>query len=132
MMQYVGSLYASDIPSSEYKKLAILQLELPGPPSSGFNVQALVIAAIATHSEDEFERGRTILDRAIYMALEIRMNFSTFANSEEDPVLAESWRRTWWGLYVADGGFATTSYPSTFMYVCMISIGLLDSHHRII
>lgn len=76
---------------------------------------ALLLAAIATHCEDETERGRIILDRAIFLALELGMNSRTFANMEIDPVLAESWRRTFWGLYVTDGTFASIRGAPTFI-----------------
>jgi hypothetical protein len=115
VIQYVGSLYASDIPSVEYRDVALGQFDSPGIISTGFNVQALIIAAIATHCEDNAQKSRLILDMAIYKALEIGMNSLTFANAERDPVLAESWRRTWWSLYITDGGFATISYPAIFM-----------------
>ena len=63
------------------------------------------------------ERARLTLDRAIYMALEIRMNSRTFANMERDPVLAESWRRTYWSLYITDAMFAGTRRAPSFMSV---------------
>ena len=116
-MQYIGSLYAQDFASSELKELAFSQLDIPGLPPNGFSVLALLLTAIPMHAEDEMERARIILDRAIYMALELRMNSRNFANMERDPVLAESWRRTYWGLYVTDAMFAGTRRAPSFMYV---------------
>jgi len=116
-MQYIGSLYAQDFTSSELKEIAYNQLDISGMPPNGFTVQALLLTAISMHAEDEMERARIILDRAIYMALEIRMNSRTFANMERDPVLAESWRRTYWGLYVTDSMFAGTRRAASFMSV---------------
>ena len=116
-MQYIGSLYAQDLSSSDYKDIVYNQLSILGMPPNGFTVQALLLTAIAMHAEDEMERARIILDRAICMALEIRMNSRTFANMERDPVLAESWRRTYWGLYVTDAMFAGTRRAPTFMLV---------------
>ncbi|KAH8596573.1 hypothetical protein B0O99DRAFT_660909 [Bisporella sp. PMI_857] len=102
VMQYIGSLYAPDISSFDLRETALNQLDMPGLPPNGFTVLALLLMGIALHSEDEFGQGRSLLDRGIYMALEIRMNSRTFANMERDPVLAESWRRTYWGLYITD------------------------------
>ena len=85
-------------------------------PPNGFTVQALLLAAIALHSQDDMVRSRAILDRAIYLALKIRMNSRTFANMERDPVLAESWRRTYWFMYVTDAKFAAFRNATHFMY----------------
>jgi len=115
VMQYIGSLYAPDISSSELRDLALSQLDSPNLPPNGFTVLALLLTSIAIHSEDEFRQGRVTLDRAIYMALETRMNSRTFANMERDPVLAESWRRTYWGLYVTDSMFAGIHRAPSFL-----------------
>jgi hypothetical protein len=114
-MQYVGSLYAPDISSLEHREIAMSQLELPNMPPNGFTVQTLLLTAIALHCDDEMERGREVLDRAIYLALELRMNSREFANMERDPVLAESWRRTYWGLFVTDSQFAGIRRAPSFM-----------------
>jgi hypothetical protein len=114
-MQYIGSLYASDISSTELRAAAMSQIDMPNLPPNGFTVQMLLMTAIATHCDAEFEQGRAILDRAIYLALEIRMNSRAFATMERDPVLSESWRRTFWGLYVTDAFLATMKRAPTFM-----------------
>lgn len=90
-------------------------MDQPSLPPTGFTVLALMIAAVALHGEDEFDQARSLLDRAIYMALEIRMNSRTFANMERDPILAESWRRTYWGLYITDAFFAGIRNAPTFL-----------------
>jgi hypothetical protein len=115
VLQYIGSLFAPDISSSDLRDHALQQLDHPNLPPNGFTVLALLLSAIAIHAEDDFERGRAILDRAIYMALEIRMNSRTFANMERDPVLAESWRRTFWGLYITDSLFAGIRQAPSFL-----------------
>jgi hypothetical protein len=114
-MQYIGSLYAPDISSAEHKELALSQLDLPNMPPNGFTVQTLLLTAIALHCDDEMDRAREVLDRAMYLALELRMNSREFANMERDPVLAESWRRTYWGLFVIDSTVAGIRRASSFM-----------------
>lgn len=121
-MQYIGSLFAQDFSSSELKDVAFNQLDIPGMPPNGFTVQGLLLIAISMHAEDEMERARITLDRAIYIALEIRMNSRTFSNMERDPVLAESWRRTYWGLYVTDAMFARSRRAPHFLSVFLISL----------
>lgn len=114
-MQYIGSLYAPDVSSAEYRESALSLLNLSNMPPNGFTVQTLLMIALALHCDNEMERGREVLDRAIYLALELRMNFQEFANMEQDPVLAESWRRTYWGLYISDSTFAGIKRAPTFM-----------------
>jgi hypothetical protein len=90
------------------------QLDIPNLPPNGFTVQMLLLTAIAVHCDGELENGRAILDRAIYLALDLRMQSRAFATMERDPVLAESWRRTFWGLYISDAYFATTRRAPMF------------------
>lgn len=71
-------------------------------PSNGFTVQALFLASGVMCAEDNFENARIMLFRAIRMAVEIGMSLRAFASKEQDPVLAECWRRTYWFMYVAD------------------------------
>ncbi|PVH87129.1 hypothetical protein DL98DRAFT_509999 [Cadophora sp. DSE1049] len=115
VMKWIGSMYSSDIPSAELRDTAMNQIEMANLPPNGFTVQALLLAAIALHSQDDMIKSRAILDRAIYLALEIRMNSRTFANMERDPVLAESWRRTYWFMYVTDAKFAAFRNATHFM-----------------
>jgi len=109
-MEYVGSLYAPDIPSTGLRSIAMSQADSSSLPPNGFSVQALLLTAIAANCEDELNLAREILDRAICMTLDIRFNSRAFADVERDPVLAESWRRTFWGLYIIDGTFAATRH----------------------
>ncbi|KAH8585737.1 hypothetical protein B0O99DRAFT_646320, partial [Bisporella sp. PMI_857] len=99
VINYIGSLYAPDISSPELREMALRQLDMVDIPPNGFTVLALLLLGIALYCEDGFGQARTLVDRGTYMALELRMNSKAFANMERDPVLAESWRRTYWGLY---------------------------------
>lgn len=116
VMKWIGSMYSSDMISAELRDIAMSQIEMENLPPNGFTVQALLLAAIALHSQDDMVRSRAILDRTIYLALKIRMNSRTFANMERDPVLAESWRRTYWFMYVTDAKFAAFRNATHFMY----------------
>ncbi|CZT04495.1 uncharacterized protein RCO7_10424 [Rhynchosporium graminicola] len=115
VMQWIASVYSPDVSSAELRDNAMTQIELANLPPNGFTVQALLLAAIATHSQNDMAKSRAILDRAIYLALEIRMNSRTFANMERDPVMAESWRRTYWFLYITDAKFAAFRNATHFM-----------------
>ena len=115
IMQWIGSLFVEEVTSIELRETALNQLDLMVLPPNGFTVQTILLAAVAVHCEDEKDFARALLDRAIFLALEIRMNSREFANMERDPVLAESWRRTWWGLYVMDSCFAGLSQGPVFL-----------------
>lgn len=70
---------------------------------------------IAIYWCNEPDTGVELLDEAIRLALELGMNRRDFAqeNSQNDPILAESWRRTWWQIYITDAHIAgsTHKYP---------------------
>ena len=108
VMEFIGSLFAKTSAKRAMQERAESILLVASLPANGFTVQALLSFAIAVHSCDEFTNARGILDRAIRMALRIKMNSETFAtsNGEGSAVLAESWRRTWWYLYLTDGIFS--------------------------
>jgi hypothetical protein len=117
-MQFIASLYEADpLNTSENRpRIEDIVSSVESPPSDGFTVQALLLVAIATHSNDDFVYARELLDKAIQSALAMGMNSQSFArdNGEGDPVLEESWRRTWWLLYMTDGIFSRIRHCWTF------------------
>lgn len=126
-MQYIGSLYAPDIDSTDPRSLVVHRLHLASMPPNGFTVQALLLAAIASHAEDRFDEARSFLDRATSLALGLGMNSRTFANMERDPVMAESWRRTYWLMFVTDSNFAGIRRQPQFRRVSTHSIKALGN-----
>ena len=116
VMEFIGSLFAPKAPKKELRLRAENMLQSDDLRENGFTVQALQLYAIAVHSYDEFEHARAILDRAIQIAVQINMRSSSFAaeNGEGSAALEESWRRTWWELYITDGSFAAIRHCSTF------------------
>lgn len=116
VVEFIGSLFAHSPAKGAMQERAESVLLVDSLPANGFSVQALLSFAIAVHSCDEFTSARAILDRAIHMALRIDMNSETFAtsNGEGSAVLAESWRRTWWYLYLTDGIFSGIRHRLSF------------------
>jgi len=116
VMEFIGSLFAPKAPKEDLRLRVENMLQSDDLPETGFTVQALQLYAIAIHSCDEFEHARTILDRAIQIAVQINMRSNSFAttNGEGSTVLEESWRRTWWSLFVVDGSFAAIRHCSAF------------------
>lgn len=116
VLQFIGSLYAPKVQSGPLEYLVKASLAEPRHIANGFEVQALVLYSIAVYWCDEIERARDLLDEAIRKAIAIGMNLRNFANDHSggDPVLAESWRRTWWQLYSTDAHIASSNHVSHF------------------
>jgi hypothetical protein len=115
VLKYIGAIYTTSVDSAALRRLAHERLYSNDLPSTPFSVQALVLFSLAIHCSDEYKAAESHLDRAVDIALSINMHHEGFAynNSEGDPVLAESWRRTWYTLYGADGLFAAISHYPT-------------------
>jgi hypothetical protein len=117
VMQYIGSLVAPTAARSEsFRLLARDILPASSLPLTGFSVQSLLLLAIVEHCMNEFDEARHILDDAILLALKIDMQSRFFAtvHGEGCSVLEESWRRTWWTLFVTDGVFSGIRHCLTF------------------
>ena len=108
VLEWIGSIYASWCPTEPYYQAALEAMTSPLLPRTPFTVQALMLFAVAQHHQDMRPESRKSLDHAILIALELDMNKRDFARSygEGNPVLEESWRRTWYILSVTDQHFA--------------------------
>ncbi|KAL2871659.1 uncharacterized protein BJX67DRAFT_342759 [Aspergillus lucknowensis] len=117
VVQYIGSVFAKSVISASMKAEAEQAVASIGvnAPITGFDVQATLLLSIAIYWGDEPEKALGLLDRAIAMALELGMNKREFAyeNGNNDPLLEECWRRTWWQVYVTDAHIAgsTSVFP---------------------
>ncbi|KAF2818720.1 putative C6 transcription factor, partial [Ophiobolus disseminans] len=119
VLLYIGSIYTYTVDSAPLAVTARQAIDTtrltPGLPSP-FYVQALLLYAIAVYASNEPERGRELLDEAIRGALSLGMHRSGFASQhgQMDPVLEESWRRTWWSIYITDAHIAGSghSFPT--------------------
>ncbi|KAF2424404.1 hypothetical protein EJ08DRAFT_555121, partial [Tothia fuscella] len=116
VMRFIGSLYAPKVcsePLEEQLKISIAEVQ---PYTNGFEVQALVLYSIAVYWRNDLPRASELLDNATNKALSLGMNTQQFAfhQSGGDPVLAESWRRTWWQLYVTDLHIMGSNHATTF------------------
>lgn len=77
-------------------------------PQNGFSVQALILFAIFFHMTNRREQAQMALQQAVKIALGIGLDKTSFAatHGRGIPSIEESWRRTWWELYVLDVMFA--------------------------
>ncbi|KAI9036333.1 fungal specific transcription factor domain-containing protein [Aspergillus affinis] len=107
VVHYIGSLYINDgtatwLREVALKQLRITDLTISSVPLSGYTTLAFLLLAIATYGQDDRPQARLLLNRGMQMAIELGMNRRSFAATEPDPAWAESWRRTYWGLYITD------------------------------
>jgi hypothetical protein len=107
-IQYIGSFYVPVAPTEAYQASLHQMLTQSNFPKDGTLVQSLLLLAIGLHIADKRDDSATIMYSALNMAVELGMNHRSFATNNGSPgtVLEESWRRTWWELYVVDGMFA--------------------------
>ncbi|EAU34818.1 conserved hypothetical protein [Aspergillus terreus NIH2624] len=114
IMRYIGAHYYPDPLFKESYRAAAY--EALAAPKDGFRVQALLLLAIVEHAHGSEDAARRSLDSAITDALALGMNRAPFAREHAagDAVLEESWRRTYWELYVVDGLLAAMSEQGVF------------------
>lgn len=117
-MRWVGSLYIDAGPSRQsfFEEAYRLAYE-PGRPKDGFLVQAMLVLIIGLDGSCQQEKARELLADVERIAVQIGLNTRPFAslNSRGMPVLEESWRRTWWDLYVVDGMIAGVHRTTNFL-----------------
>jgi hypothetical protein len=115
-MRYIGSHYYPDARFKEEFQPAAYTVLSDSTPRDGFKVQGLLLLAILEHAHGQEENAQLNMRVAIDLALELGMNRSSFAcvSSKGSSVLAESWRRTFWELYVVEGLLAAMRDQTSF------------------
>ncbi|KAJ4324158.1 hypothetical protein N0V84_003991 [Fusarium piperis] len=117
-MRWIGSLYIDSCPHrasffQEARRLAYDSTR----PKDGFLVQALLLLLIGLDGQGHQDKAREILADAERLAVRIGLNTRPFAtlHGRGMAVLEESWRRTWWDLYVVDGMIAGVHRSTNFL-----------------
>ncbi|KAG9239109.1 hypothetical protein BJ875DRAFT_243226 [Amylocarpus encephaloides] len=115
-MRYVGSFYTLSDNSMALGMEAERAIYHADCPKDAFRVQAMLILAIGLDGYTYQEKALQILLDAEDLAMELGMNRRNFAflNSNGSPIMEESWRRTWWELYLVDGLVAGVHQKSDF------------------
>lgn len=115
-VRYVGSFYVPQAPTVALGLEAERTVYSADCPKDGFRVQALLILTIGLDGYTYQEKALQILVDAQDLALEFGMNKREFApiNGNGSEMLEESWRRTWWEMYIVDGMIAGVHQKSTF------------------
>ncbi|KAK3302445.1 uncharacterized protein B0T15DRAFT_487574 [Chaetomium strumarium] len=117
-MRYIGSLYVDAGPArATYLDEAIRLCYQPGTAKDGFLIQALLLIIVGLDGQCNQARARELLADCERFAIEIDLNKREFAtlHGRGNPVLEESWRRTWWDLYVCDGMIAGVHRVTKFL-----------------
>jgi len=115
VMQCIGSQYESMVLTEGYHN-AVSHMLASQPKREGYLVQAMLIFSVTLHAQDWKQQARQMLSSAMELALDLGMNRRNFAsdNGMGSPFLEESWRRTWWELYVLDGILAALHQQGSF------------------
>lgn len=105
-INYIGSLYAC-AENHQPQRMSFPQ-ETQKCPQNVFAVQSLILQAISSHMSNNPTQAQGFLQTAIDIALAIGLHKYDLDTSQgnESQVVAESWRRTWWELYILDIMFA--------------------------
>ncbi|KAL2822678.1 hypothetical protein BDW59DRAFT_180846 [Aspergillus cavernicola] len=116
IMRYIGAHYYPDPPLKQtFRHAAYSSLSDP-TLRDGFQVQALLLLAIVDHSHCHEQNAHRLIQTAVNLALEIGLHHPSFASEHSygHSVLEESWRRTYWELYVVDGLLSAMREQSPF------------------
>lgn len=116
IMALIGALYAHDSKQAQGRRQDAERMLGEALPPTGFTVQTLMLLALCLEWTGEGQRAGDTLQRAKDVALEIGMDRRSYAVEFGGgiPVVEESWRRTWWELYVVDSFFAGIRHWPTF------------------
>lgn len=117
-MRWVGSLYIEIGPArATFFEETMRLLYSPDTPKDGFLIQAMIIAIIGLDGCRQNEKARDILSDAERIAIDIGLYTEAFATTHGcgNPRLEESWRRTWWDLFVVDGMIAGVHRQTNFL-----------------
>ena len=107
-IEYIGSCYDQLANRDQYRNQVEVLLQIQHQSPDGYVVQAMLLFAVGLHANNEQQKAEEVITYAGDIALAIGMDTYEFAvtNGEGAAVQEESWRRTWWELYMVDCLFA--------------------------
>lgn len=114
-MQYTGSHYAAVMGQETLRESIDSALSSSGEKTPHM-VQALLLMSILLHARYEVRDAATYLAKAVDMAIEMGMHRPDYASAHGRglSLVEESWRRTWWELYIVNGYFAALHQQKSF------------------
>lgn len=110
-VQYIGSSFLPAVPTDLYEQALERSICSHNYPKDGYSLQALLLFAIGLHANNKVPRAGQIFGMVQAMSLELGIHRSQFAmiNGNNDRMLEECWRRTWWSVYTANGMMAAVN-----------------------
>ncbi|KAF5629408.1 c6 transcription factor [Fusarium sp. NRRL 52700] len=98
---YIGSLYSNKVDKTQLEQNAY-QMSHGALSSTIWSVQALLCLSVAALGRQHDDMSKFTFSKACALASSLGLQSKEFAEKETDPVLAESCRRTYWGLYTQE------------------------------
>ncbi|KAM5355364.1 hypothetical protein ACJ41O_002010 [Fusarium nematophilum] len=92
-------MFDENVDSTSLRNKAYKMASDPSLPVTVWSVQALLCICIAAFGEGHVKNCEAWFGKTVEMALQLGLQHKSFADGAESPVLAESYRRTYWGLY---------------------------------
>ena len=104
VLRFVGSHFVPGATPGSLRFAALAAIS-DNIPDDGYKVQSCLLLAMALFARFEQAQGVEALQTAINLALRLGMNHKIYTSftSPGKEVIEESWRRTWWNLYIVDG-----------------------------
>lgn len=133
-MRWAGSLYFEAGPArASFLDEAMRLVYAEDVVKDGFLVQAMLIILIGLDGSCQQERTREILSDVERIAIEIGLYSRSYAvtHGHGNAMLEESWRRTWWDLFVVDGMVAGVHRQTNFLLFDIVAdAGLPCEEHQ--
>lgn len=109
VIRLVGHIYAAQELSSQLKDHAEACIRQTSPRNP-ILVQCRLLYSVVLFWHNYKAEANHEIRTAVKLAVDLKMFRREFASDygAGDPVLMESWRRTWWMLYIVDGYYAGT------------------------
>ncbi|KAF4435833.1 hypothetical protein F53441_13410 [Fusarium austroafricanum] len=117
MVDFAGSHYATSGPDAQLRADVAADM-ISTTETSTSMVQSLLIYSILLFFGGDLDAASRTFDQCTQMAMELGMHRADFASSRQldNPIEAESLRRTWWEIYVTDISMAIP--PKTINLRC--------------
>lgn len=121
VIRFIGSMYGRSSGTPQLKghcRNLLSHTQLPtSPVQRAFIAQSRLLFSIALYWSRDMDEGRSILNQAINDAFDLGMHHRWFAteHGDDNPVIEESWRRTWWQIYIVDAYHAAIVRTAKFL-----------------
>lgn len=118
-IRWVGSLFLPEAAAvrRELYDTVYQRIYAADTTSDGYLVQAMLLLIVALDGGCEQDKARQLLGDVETIAIQIGLHTKNFSvvNGRGIPILEESWRRTWWDLFIVDGMIAGVHRVTNFL-----------------